>query len=666
MKKKIGLIVGLGLIIVIIAVAALWLRPDKKEGIRWPQKQALPSFPPPADLLDLVSLNSKLIYEGEDPQNGQTTGKADGDGWLAVVGTDKAEELILDVKDITEVPTGDTKAAFNLSVDKFSDKNGIVAKLEIRDQKTDTILGSLEVSNWDFTQENASQTFEVPLTAPDSTHPLELRVFWTGKSSMKLYDVSFQSPRRADEVAMFESLRGVVNHTEPRIYDQDKSGTYWLDALGLSYTRIKNNWQLMDKYLSEVNGIVVYDPEVPDTYNLATTIAGLKNAIVAAPSLLEQLTSSPYNLPILEDLRGKFKSKLDVYNYLYDSYWPKTTHRVLVGLTPDLKTNLREYAMGIQASVVWLNPAVPEEEAILNKFMADMPYGTGLYLGWWPDEGTGVTKTSEFGLATVAADFSSNLSVLSGTSRKITPPKTPVKPRLENKVYVTYIVSDGDNLQYVEGSLPRFWETPNRGEIPIGWTVSPLMVDAMPGVLDYLNRTATDNDALISGPSGMGYTYPNMWTDQKGLDLFFSRTNDYMSRSGMRVLTVWNTVVGTTNPNVGKSIAEHAPSLLGFTSQGNTGVITVYKDSMPGQELQKGYGSSESDLTTYVESAMKKWDHKSPLFIGIQAQPWSVSYQNFVNAYHYFKDNKDISIVRPDVYFQLVRESNHLSIDSRK
>lgn len=666
MIKKTGLIAGLSVIVVVIAVAAIWLRPDKKEGIHWPKNQALPSFPSPAANLDLVSLSSTLAYEGEDPDNGQTTGKADEDGWLAVAGTDKAGKLILDIKDITAVPVGNTKAEFHLSVDKFSDENGVVAVLEVRNQQADTILGSLDVSNWDFAQENASQTFEVPLTVPDSSHPLELRVLWTGKSSVKLYDVSFQSPLRADEVAMFETLRGVVNHTQPRIYDQDKSGTYWLDALGLSYTRVKDNWQLIDKYLAEVKGIVVYDPEVPDTYNLATTIAGLKNAIVAAPSLLEKLTSSPYNLPIIEDLRSKFKSNLEVYNYLYDTYWSKTTHRVLVGLSPDLKTNLREYAMGINAAIVWLNPAVPEEEAILDKFMKDMPYGTGLYLGWWPDEANGVTKTSEFGLATVAADYSSNLSVLSGTSRKITPPKAPVKPPLENKVYLTYIVSDGDNLQYVEGTLPKLWETPNRGEIPIGWTVSPLMVDAMPGVLDYLNRTATDNDVLISGPSGMGYTYPNLWTDQKGLDLFFSHTNDYMSRSGIRVLTVWNTVVGPTNPNVGKSIAEHAPSLLGFTSQGNTGVITLYNDSMPGQELQKGYGSSESDLTTHVEDAMEKWDHESPLFIGIQAQPWSVSYQNFVNAYNYFKNNKDISIVRPDVYFQLMRESSHLTIDPRK
>nr|WP_243864314.1 GxGYxYP domain-containing protein [Paenibacillus castaneae] len=463
---------------------------------------------------------------------------------------------------------------------------------------------------------------------------------------------------------MFETLKGVVNKSKPRIYDKDKSGTYWLDALGMEYVAVKDNWKLMEKYHAEIKGVVVYDPEVPDTYNLATTIAGLKNAVVASPSLLEKLTGAPYQLPVLEDLRGKFSTNIEVYNHLYDKYWSKTTHRVLVGLTPDLKTNLREYAIGIQAAVVWLNPAVPEEEQLLNKFMKDMPYGSGLYLGWWPDEGIGVSKTSEFGLATVAADYSSNLSVLSGTSRKITPPpKPPMKPPLENKVYVTYILSDGDNLQYMEGAFKEFWASPNRGEVPLGWTVSPLMADAMPGVLDYLNRTATENDVLVSGPTGMGYTYPNMWNDPKGLDLFFSRTNEYMSQSGIRVLTVWNTVNGVTNPNVGESIAAHAPSLLGFTSQGNSGVITVYNNSMPGQELNKGYGSSEGDLISHVEEAMKKWDRKSPLFVGIQANPWEVPYQNFINAVNYFKADKDIVIVRPDIYFELVREHNGLPIE---
>lgn len=661
-RKVIGIIAFVLAIVITVTGYLMW--PEKKEGIHWPEEQALPSFPEPAPTLDLISLSSKLIYEAEDPEYGHEIGKGGDDGWLATMGTDKPG-VLLDVQTITDVPAGDNKAVFNMSVDRFADENGKVANLEIREQATGKVLGSLDVANWDFRSENASQGFEVPFTSPGLDQAIEISVVWTGKSTMKLYDVQITSPMREEEVGMFESLKGVVNKTKPRIYDDTQSdeGTSWLTAVGLGYTKIKNNWELLSKYHSEISGIVVYDPEVMDTYNLATTIAGLKNAIVVPPSLVEKLTDDPYHLPILEDLRGKFKTNIEVYELLYDQYWSKTTHRVLVGLTPDIKTYLRDYAMGIQAAVVWLNPGIPEEEALLNRFMKDMPYGSGLYLGWWPDEGLGVTKTSEFGLATVAADYSANLSVLSGTSRTISPVKIPEKLPLENKVYVSYIMSDGDNLQYMEHYFSKLWALPNRGEVPIGWTVSPLMVDAMPGILDYLHKTATENDALISGPTGMGYTYPNFWKDPKGLDRFFSRTDDYMKRGGLRVVTVWNTVKGVTNPNVGNSIAENAPSLLGFTSQGGTGVIQTYQNSMPGQELNVVYGASEGDLIFPVQEAIEKWDRKSPLFICIQANPWEVHYQNFVNAYNQLKDNKDIVFVRPDAYFQLIRESRNLPID---
>lgn len=665
MLKKFG-IAALAFLLVGGAIAGYLLWPEKEAGIRWPKEQALPSFATPATELDFVNYQDNLVYQGEDAEYGHETGKADGDGWKAVAGTDKAGALLFDAKNITDLPAGETKGTFVLSVDQFADENGVVAALAVKDQQSGAELAKLEVNAWDFNNMNSGHSFDVPFTAPESGHPLELQVMWTGHSTLKLDRVEFSSPGRADEVAMFYALQGLVNRTQPRMYENDGSGTstFWLDALKLGYKPVKDNWTLLDKYRSSVKGVVVYDPDVPDTYNLATTIAGLKQAVVVSPSLVEKLTGDPYKLPILDDLRGKYKTNLEVYNDLYDHYWSKTTHRVIIGLTPDLKTRLREYAIAIQAVVVWLNPDVPEEEKLLGKFLQDMTPGSGLYLGWWPEEGAGVRETSKYGIATVAADWSANLTVLGGTSREIAPAKAaPEKPKLENKTYVAYFLSDGDNLQYLEGAFRGYWSSPDRGKVPLGWTVSPLMVDAMPGVLDYLHRTATDNDVLVSGPSGLGYTYPEKWPDEKGLALFCKRTNDYMKKAGLRIITIWNGVTSQMDSRSANIIAKNAPSLLGVTSQGNTGQISVYESSLPIQELQRGYGSTEGDLIDPVQSYMKKWDRQSPLFIGIQVDPWHTTYQNFVNACNYLKDNPDIVFVRPDIYFQLIRESKGLSFD---
>ncbi|WP_148450062.1 GxGYxYP domain-containing protein [Gorillibacterium timonense] len=653
-------------ILVLAVVAASFIWPKKTLGVNWPKDQALPSFKTPAPTLDFVNYQEKLVYEGENTDYEHETGQADGSAWKAVTGIDKPGALLFDAKTITDLPAGETKGTFVLSVDHFADENGVVATLVVKDEQSGVELGKLDVNAWDFNNLNSGHSFDVPFTVPESGHPLEFQVIWTGHSTLVFDKVEFSSPSRAEEVAMFYTLQGLVNKTEPRMYKNDGSSTaaFWLDALKLDYKPVKDIWTLLDKYRSASKGLVVYDPDVPDTYNLATTIAGLKEALVVSPSLVEKLSGEPYRYPILDDLRGKYKTNLDVYSDLYDHYWSQTTHRVIVGLTPEMKTNLREYAIAIQASVIWLNPDVPEEEKLLSKFFADMPSGSGLYLGWWPEEGAGVRETSKFGLATVAADWSANLTVLSGTSREITPPKpTPTKPKLENKAYVAYFLSDGDNLQYMEGAFRSYWSSPDRGEVPLGWTVSPLMVDAMPGVLDYLNRTATDNDVLVSGPSGLGYTYPVNWSDDEGLASFYMRTNDYMKRAGLRVLTIWNGVTAKMDERSANVIAKYAPSLLGFTSQGNTGQISVYDQSMPMQELNKGYGSTEGDLINPVQGAMKKWDRKSPLFVGVQVDPWHTTYANFVNAYQHLKDDPEIVFVRPDVYFELIRQSKGLPVD---
>ena len=81
--------------------------------------------------------------------------------------------------------------------------------------------------------------------------------------------------------------------------------------------------------------------------------------MIAPPSLVTRLTSAPYNLPILLDFRGKFSSKLAVYQALFNNYWPSLTHKVLIGLSPAFhKASAREYAVAISAGVVWLDPRV--------------------------------------------------------------------------------------------------------------------------------------------------------------------------------------------------------------------------------------------------------------------------------------------------------------------
>jgi hypothetical protein len=486
---------------------------------------------------------------------------------------------------------------------------------------------------------------------------------------LDLIQLRQNSPETAAEMYLFASLKGLVNRTKPRIFSYEGNaageGPYtWLQSLDLKWSEPADKWDLITKYRKEVSGLIVYDTAQIYTVNLATVLAKSKGALIASPLLLSKLTAPPYNLPVLVDLRGKYVSKLEVYQSLYDTYWPQLDHRLLIGLNPKAhKAALREYAVALGAAVVWLDPKVSGESELLDKFLASMSPGAS-FMGWWPEEAPGITRASKYGIATIASDWCFNLTVFSGTSRTIHIKPIPPKPVLRNKIYVAFILSDGDNLQFTEHLMRKLWSNPDRGKVPMGWTVSPAMLDAMPGALNYYYQTSTSNDNLVSGPSGYGYTYPNTWSDENLLKKFISKTEDYNKRAGLRVITVWNTITGGINANVGNTYAGQAKSLLGVTAQNTGGGLTIYNNSLPGMALACNYCTNEQAMKDHIARAAAGWDGTTPRFVIIQAQPWQgvtpTSFKNVATSL-----NDDYVVVRPDHLFQLIREEKGMVINPR-
>src|SRR5262249_22040377 len=143
------------------------------------------------------------------------------------------------------------------------------------------------------------------------------------------------------------------------------------------------------------------------------------------------------------------------------------------------------------------------------------------YLGWFPGDVSGefggVQLASAHGVYVIAADHCANLSVFSGQPpasplRHVAPAQRPgADVRLENLIYATFTMTEGDNLQYMQHQMRRLWDDPGRGHVPLNWTISPLALEAAPALLDYYLRTRSAHDYFIAGPSGAGYVTPNMW-----------------------------------------------------------------------------------------------------------------------------------------------------------
>ena len=453
-------------------------------------------------------------------------------------------------------------------------------------------------------------------------------------------------------------LQGLANRERPRILT-DNEGYGWPEEMGLTYTEVENLTDLIVKYKDVFTGLAVYNPDVPDTVNVATTAAGLYDLLVVAPEMAAVLTAEPYSFEIKKDFRNEpITNRMEAYEYIYENYWEQCERRILFGLNTESHAHLRDLVVALKGAVLWLDPGEGESKELLAKFFDGLEFGA-YYAGWWAEEGNGIYYATGRGVPTLPSDFYMNYTVYSGHPRYVAPPPVPAKPALrDGKIYVSLNFSEGDNIQYDQHSLRNeyLWSHPLRGEIPIGWTCSPLLLDAGPGLLNYFYRTATPNDVLICGPSGAGYTNIGYWKNgSPALKNYNKVTNAYFEKTGFDIITIW----GEMSPGFAKNYAKNIPALLGMTMQERL-FAPVIHTSTNVPALWFG-----SDLTneglTYEPDTEKAFDQLSQLaqsnpekavFVGVQFVSWNVSLDAVV------KMTQDLEAAYPGK-FEFVR-TDHL------
>jgi len=474
----------------------------------------------------------------------------------------------------------------------------------------------------------------------------------TFSAPTQLIDCIDVSGASGPQIDLFASLEGIVNRTQPRVIcvsTANGEGEFtWANLHNLATNPI-TGFNAILKYQTNLAGLVVTDPNAPDTLNLATTMAGVNNELICDPSLLATLTNSPYNLPIVDDLRGRFANKYAVYGYLYTNYWPLCTHRILAGLGTNLDGNLRDYLVATKTATVWLDPgSIAQDATMMAWFTSQMTPANSVYIGWVPNEGADVPWLGTYGIPVLASDFYGNGSVFSGVPCPINVPAIPPPPPLQNKVYVALLLSDGDNAQYMQHAMKINWGNGSRGAVPIGWTVDALAANLDPVMLNYYWSTATPNDCLISGPSGAGYARVEYWSSAN-LAAFTSLADGYLQRSGLRVITVWDRV----NSGTAQAYATNCPSLLGLTDQNGTysavnlGLRTIAETPT--------YASTVAQMTNAITSAAAGWNGTAPVFIVAQADAWSLVPSDLLNIANMFSTNEYV-FVRPDHLFLLANK----------
>lgn len=403
------------------------------------------------------------------------------------------------------------------------------------------------------------------------------------------------TPASYDESLAVACLQGIINRDAPRLYVLSKKNTrpqYWLDILS------KNNRWLAGRKLSPIEkldgliqlagdklkGAVIWDPEVPATVNVATTIAGIEDGVVLSPELHQSSS-----LPVLHDLRGRFtgsetgSKKNDAYRWAIREYLDKNlcSSKFLClyedSFTMRAKGDIgyiltRDWAVKNHSFVFDLSPWPDEAPAdepdqkigvdyetyqmILDrigksaggKHMTEM---TGFFaLPKYSTEGGRKSKhdpvPTEWQTVWIISPHNIYQNTISSDcfnqSLHSQAPRRPLKqkfmrpalPKLENKAYVAILMADYDSATPLYDFLPSHWDDAQRGTSPLLWGINPNLLDTYPDVISYFYETATAADTFGSDASCAGYTNPNT-IRKESLPLFTAHNKKYFTEADMTI-----------------------------------------------------------------------------------------------------------------------------------
>lgn len=395
---------------------------------------------------------------------------------------------------------------------------------------------SVEASGLDWSNKRALPAFQAPL-------------------HIDIYDIRGLPRERQLTVT---TMVGIINRPQPKIYliasDDD---LFWLrrvlDSIPQNVLPFHHNQtieNLLLTYRQNFQGLIIYDPKLIDTVNIATILAGQSDGLVVSPAQVPDLQIT-FDLPIIADLRSfRWHNRLQAYHWALQNLHHGASARLIAGLNPNTVTGLRSFLVATRTFIYWLDSRVylPDwsdgwisERHLMQQIFSTYQPGVA-HLGWFIDESSGVRLTSQAAMTVLATDHFVNLEVWTATQLQSTIHSTQVQeaPSAKDKFYVSFTLSDGDNLQYNQHHMLHIWRDRHRGSLPIGWTISPVLMQAAPAIAEYYMNTATANDELIAGPSGAGYMFPSHWPAEH-IEPFLQRTGQLMQAMGMTTLQVLDT-----------------------------------------------------------------------------------------------------------------------------
>lgn len=486
----------------------------------------------------------------------------------------------------------------------------------------------------------------------------------------KLYVISENDMTKAEQT-MITTLQGIISSkSSEQIYilsNSEPDYKLWLDDLkknyNVKYKVITDPWKLLKTFKSYVDGYILYTTFNPPSINNACSLASLKNSIAIDEAIEDKIKKQGLT-NLVKDCRDT--DKYWAFNTLWDS---GLNHSTVIEISPDKPMALRDYAITSKSLVFYednLNDLSFRE--LIFKSMDD----NGHCLGWGPDEHTNVTIASMYGIDVTAADWSYNLSVLSSY------PSNPQKQKHDNKFkgedgvhYVTFIMSDGDNQQWMLGSnySSKNWFGSNyRGDFNLGWSINKSLYYLAPTVFHKYYESASSSkyfDNFVTSPSGNGYMYPSKFPITK-LDSYTNILSEYMKKVDQNYVlilddealyktNIWDKY--TSHDNI------HGLLYLNYYKNNNYEGKIVWSNNKPivsCRDLLWWGLESETNLIDNINKRINLGytDIKNPnSYSFVYVHVWSNTMDNVNDVINKLNQNPKVRIVTPNNFMKLINEN---------
>lgn len=485
--------------------------------------------------------------------------------------------------------------------------------------------------------------------------------FPKGTNITSIVVISESNLTNSAQKTLIATLQGIVaRQSAQQIYIDGGNGySLWDNHLNttyaIPYTVATTPWSLLTQFKGDVSGYILFDKTAnSNSLNVATSLCGPLNAIAVDASI--ESTVRSYGITNrLADVRS------DNDAWTWANYNAVLNRNVVAEQKTDFDDDLRDYA-AMANLFIFFDGNTPFRNSIVSQLNPD-----SACLGWGDasqGESVFVGDSSSNGVFTCASDWALDLSTLSGIRDTSFYQRTYSQPVAETNVhYVTFVMSDGDNVQWNLGGEPGLYNNPARGAFNMGWSLSSSLADLAPSVLrwyyDYASTT-TNRDFFVAGPSGVGYMYPSDYPSAD-LALHVQKLNYFMGRADMNIgqiidfssfsrLDLWNQYLA--QPNIAALL------YLEYTQyNGAGGAVEFSTNGRPVIACRDLLNAGEEDPPTLISNIDScPADISSPdgyTFVCVNV--WSETQASVQQVIAGLDSN--VRVVTPDVFVRLIRDN---------